>query len=458
MKPASFPFTIRQLLNAAILLILVLVPFHAFLTVWVASIFGHYTAWRLWDEILLIFATLLATILLGTKPKLWRQLMRQQLVWLILAYAVLELVLGGLAFAQHNVTAKALSYGLIVNLRFPLFFMVCLVAAWHNEWLKNHWRQLLLIPAAVVVAFGMAQYFLLPYDFLRHVGYGATTIFPYETINHNLHYIRIMSTLRGANPLGAYLVIVASALAVLFGGAKDRKWRGIYGVFGLATAAALLLSYSRSAWIGAAVSALIALGLSIKNRQARLWGMFGLAVLLIIGGLAALTLKNNAHFQNIFTHTQSHSLVKISSDQNHVSALKTGLNDVAHQPFGQGPGTAGPASIYNGGQGRVAENYFVQVAQEIGWLGLAIFLLMLCLLAKGLWLGRADPLALTLLASLVGILIVCLFSHAWTDDTLAYVWWGFAGISLGSYVLPHQSPGKAVPLSGQCVAPRKRYK
>jgi hypothetical protein len=23
-----------------------------------------------------------------------------------------------------------------------------------------------------------------------------------------------------------------------------------------------------------------------------------------------------------------------------------------------------------------------------------------------------------------------LFAHVWTDDTLAYVWWGFAGVAI----------------------------
>jgi len=35
-----------------------------------------------------------------------------------------------------------------------------------------------------------------------------------------------------------------------------------------------------------------------------------------------------------------------------------------------------------------------------------------------------------LLASLIGLIFVNLVSHAWADDTLAYVWWGLAGIAL----------------------------
>ncbi len=41
---------------------------------------------------------------------------------------------------------------------------------------------------------------------------------------------------------------------------------------------------------------------------------------------------------------------------------------------------------------------------------------------------RADPLALGLLASLAGISAVALLQHAWADDTIAYMWWGLAGL------------------------------
>jgi hypothetical protein len=54
--------------------------------------------------------------------------------------------------------------------------------------------------------------------------------------------------------------------------------------------------------------------------------------------------------------------------------------------------------------------------------------------------GRADPLALGLFASFIGLTVVNLFMHAWTDDTLAYVWWGLAGIAMAPVSL--KSPQK----------------
>ena len=69
--------------------------------------------------------------------------------------------------------------------------------------LRAGWSRLVLWPAFVVIVFGLLQALVLPNDFLRHFGYGHATIMPMETINNNKAYIRVMSTLRGANALPA---------------------------------------------------------------------------------------------------------------------------------------------------------------------------------------------------------------------------------------------------------------
>ena len=63
-------------------------------------------------------------------------------------------------------------------------------------------------------------------------------------------------------------------------------------------------------------------------------------------------------------------------------------------------------------------------------IGLALFLLINVGVGYLLWLRRDDPLALGLFASLIGISFVCLLSHAWSDDTVSYIWWGLAGMAM----------------------------
>jgi O-antigen ligase len=115
-----------------------------------------------------------------------------------------------------------------------------------------------------------------------------------------------------------------------------------------------------------------------------------------------------------------------------------------HQPFGAGPGTAGPASEHNNHPARIAENYFLQVGQEAGWLGLGLFIAIVVLIGKSFWDRRIEPnqLVIVMLSSLVGLIVVNLLLPAWTDDTLAYVWWGLAGITAASTAVTTQKTGK----------------
>jgi hypothetical protein len=429
MKRPKLTLTLSYIVAA----ILVVLPFHAFLTVWLSSELGHYTLLRLWKEILLAVISGGSVYLLYKDNVLRKRFFASRLIQLILLYCLLSLVWGFTAYGLHKVTPKALGYGLVINLRFLIFFLATWVIAAKDSWLKEKCLKIILWPAVVVVIVGLLQRLVLPYDFLKHFGYNNSTIYPYETINHNVHYVRVMSTLRGANPLGAYLVLVLSYVAV--GVAKVKANRRLWMAFGIATFWVLIFSYSRGAWVGLLASFMAIGFLSIRNMRTKRLLLIALGLVILIGGSLAFTLRNNLAFENAFLHTDNHSAIKVSSNQGHVSALKAGLHDLAHEPLGRGVGTAGPASVYNKKQSRIAENYFIQIAQELGWLGVALFIVISYLIARGLWLRRSDNLATALLASLVGITFINFVSHAWADDTLAYIWWGLAGIALAPAIL-----------------------
>lgn len=440
MKVSALKYTVLSWVSRFTMLILLLMPFHAFLTVWGSTFLGHYTALRLWKEALLALSILGVLYLFLTDHKIRFHTLSRRLVWLILIYMLLNVVWGLLALNQHDVTAKALGYGLIVNLRFLAFFLVTWAVALRIGRLRVSWQWLLIVPAVVVVVFGLIQEFALTPRFLEHFGYSKYTILPSQYVDNQPSLLRIQSTLRGANPLGAYLVIVISIITELIISKRRPGARRKLVAFNIAALAALYFTYSRSAWIGLALSVLTIIWLASHARIKHLGLILAAVVLLVIG--AGIGLRNSSYVQNTVFHTSKQARKHVTSNDSRFAALQNGAQELRHHPLGYGPGTAGPASNYNQPHPpRIAENYFIQVGQETGWLGLGLFVLINAGVGYLLYLRRADPLALSLFASLIGLTFINLLSHAWADDTLAYVWWGLAGVAMAP--LPEAKGEKA---------------
>lgn len=410
--------------------ILILLPFHAFFTTWLGSNFGHLDAWRIWKEIIIVLLVPPVAYLAWRTPRVHQWFKQSWLARLMLAYMLLTVLLGVSALITHRVDGAALIYGLLSNLRFLGFFVMMIIVAGQTSFFEEYWLKLVLGPAVIVIIFGLLQRLVLAPDFLRHFGYGPHTIPAYQTVDQKIEYRRIQSTLRGANPLGAYLVLVLTT-------AMSQLWRRrtrlvIIGLL-LGGSVALGFTYSRSAWIGVGLALGIMPVWEHPHRRLRQW-LLVVGLLFVTVAASGLTVAHHASrdqvLQNTFFHTDNTSKSAQSSNAGRVAAIKIAAKEVLHEPLGRGPGTAGPASFRNNHPPRIAENYFLQIGQETGWLGLALFVAINVLVGTELWRRRSDPLGLALLASLIGLTFVNLFSHAWGDDTLGLLWWGLAGIAL----------------------------
>jgi energy-coupling factor transporter transmembrane protein EcfT len=411
--------------------ILTVVPFSAFLTVVAGNAAGHYELWRVWKELLLLLLAPFTIYMAWRTPALRQKLTEGWLFWAMNCYVLLHIGLGLIALHKGQVNGYALVYALVVNLRLLLVYLVAYVLAWHTPWLRERWRHWLLWPAVGVVAFGLLQLTVLPHDFLRHFGYGPATIAPFETVDNKPDYARLQSTLRGPNPLGAYLIIVAAGCLALL----RRPWqrgnsRALLVL--LAAVVVLVFTYSRSAYVGLAVAVLASAIMGVRHRQERRWLGYGLLGIALIFASLFFVFKDNSRLENTLYHTNEDSHSAVSSNEQRMSAIQSATRDVLTEPFGRGPGTAGPASVHNSRPGRIAEDYYLQIGQETGWLGLTIFIAIVVMVARRLWRLRQEPLARLLLVSLAGISFINLVQHAWTDDTLALVWWGMAGICLST--------------------------
>jgi hypothetical protein len=196
----------------------------------------------------------------------------------------------------------------------------------------------------------------------------------------------------------------------------------------------LFYSYSRSALV-AAVAAFAVLAWWLAGKRERQWLATSAVVAVVLAAGFVYIERNSSLVQEEVFHTNSHSSSPQTSNTVRRSALREGWHDVTRQPLGRGVGTAGPASTHNDHPARIAENYYIQIAQEAGILAAALFIAINILVALQLWQRRQELLPQVLLVSLLGISLVNMVSHAWADDTLSLLWWGLAGVALAPAIL-----------------------
>lgn len=408
--------------NYGVAVVLVLLPFHALFTTWAGSNFGYLDVFRIWKELIMVVMGLAAAYLLYRDSLFRQQLGRSWMVRLILIYTALFAGYAMWAMTTDRASAPAVAFSLVTNLRFIWFFLIVWVFSRYDALIVQEWQKLLFIPAGLVVLFGLLQRYVLPMDFLRHFGYGPDTIPAVQTIDEKVEYRRIQSTLRGANPLGAYLMLIMTAVV-----ARLRRHRWLILFFAVCSVV-LFFTYSRSAWIGLFVSLAVLGWLQLSSRRGKQVMIASFVLAILVGGFALWHLQDHDTVQNTLFHSDEYSQSAQSSNEARSNALTGGVKDIVSHPLGGGPGTAGPASFRNTeATPRIAENYFLQIGQEVGIAGLIILLIIMFAVARNLWKRRRYVQAQVLLATFCGITVINFLSHAWTDDTLSLLWWGLAG-------------------------------
>lgn len=471
-----------KILGGGFLAIMAILPFHALITTWAISNFGHETIIKSWKELLLIGVLLpLSLYALIKNPKIFKTIWQRTINKLLFAYVALNCVL---VLLMSNGMRSEVA-GLVFNLRFFAMFIFAqlLLELLPTEKLKDITLKIVFAGGLVVVAFGALQVLLLPADFLRHFGYSANIIPPYFTVDNNEAIVRILSTLRGPNALGAYLIFWLPILAYItqkvWGLPSSRKPHSsssqtisaansfssldVYtntshsekAVFARANlpikqvkssdeanrqnwqiwtvlvwAASLLTLYgsrSRSAWLGVCVALFIFTFMQLKSFYKK---QLIIGTLVAFGAFFAIILWqwNGVFVQSTLLHRDPAESSNINSDEQRSSSIQHAIKSVVNHPFGQGPGSSGLASTY-GVNSSIVENYYLQVATELGVLGLILFIAINVLVFILLWSRRQEVIALALCAGFIGLVLANLLLPAWGDETVSMLWWGMAGIA-----------------------------
>jgi hypothetical protein len=384
-----------------------------------------------WKEILMLVAAVLAIVIL-TKRRLWRELLSDWIFRLVAIYAALHLVLAVLS-SSGGVTAIAA--GLAIDLRYVLFFGLTYIGVRIVPQYRRLMVQVAIAGACIIVGFATLQFFLPP-DILSHIGYSRDTIMPYLTVDKNPEYVRVNSTLRGPNPVGAYagmaLGLLVAALVRMKLQLQNKKVLVATILFGVCSTAALWLSYSRSALVAGLITVLVVVAATVLRKLSRrAWIVSSVVVFALLGALVIG--RDSAFVSNVLLHENTEGGSSVSSNDEHVASLQFGFDRLVHQPFGAGIGSTGSASLH-GDVPVIIENQYLFVAHETGWLGLVLFIALFALIMARLWKNRQDWLSLGVFASGVGLSLIGLLLPVWADDTVSIVWWGLAAIALAGGV------------------------
>lgn len=408
-------------------LLLAYLPFHALITTFIISnIGGDLVVKGLKDGLVFIVFLVLSAVIFLIKKSL--KINKLMVFSSFLTFYILSITL----IAVFNQRSSLQTFAGIVILLRPIwmFFVGVMVFALSRNITNKNDKllKLIIIPSIIVVFFGALQVLVLPKDFLTHFGYGPETIKPYQTIDNNESFIRILSTLRGPNPLGAYLAMVAPIALYYAEKIKHKKNFKIiiYSILFLIT---LYGSHSRSAWVGLIVGVGLYFLLRSKNKM-RILPMASFLAVAIISGYM---LRNTNYVQNIIFHRYPNETSNYNSDDNRLSTIKYAIKSVNEKPFGHGVGSSGPASNH-GDTPVIIENQFLDIGYQIGWVGLISYIGIISYVGYML-IKVKNNFALAHFIGLVSISVIALFWPVWTDDTIVLIWWGIAGSLLSTSIV-----------------------
>jgi hypothetical protein len=420
--------SVKRIYIGILLVIFGGIVLHAPISVGLGTLWPNYDLLvKSWKEILMLVAGVIAIFLLHKTKR--TKLLSDPIIITIGVYAVLHLVL--LFYSNQGIASSVA--GLMIDLRYLFFFALVYIAMHLYPGYRRAFIKVGIAGALIVLIFALLQVFILPHDILKYISYNINTISPYLTVDKNHDYIRINSTLRGPNPLGAYagMVLVLVVAAISKHKVKKDKWPlAITAILSAGGVVALWASYSRSAMIGTIAAIVIVLAVTTMFRlSSKAWIVSGVILLALVGGL--LLARNTQFVSNVLLHENPSGGSSINSNEGHISSIESGLVQLVQQPLGSGIGSTGSASLY-GNNPLIIENQYLFVAHEAGWLGLLLFVSIFAAILLKLWDLRKDWLALGVFASGIGLALIGLLLPVWVDDTVVIIWWGLAAVVVGS--------------------------
>lgn len=301
-------------------------------------------------------------------------------------------------------------------------------------------RRLTIALAIALVVFGFVQLLLIGPEWYAAVGYTGPRDFKVPGYEHH----RLTSVFLDPLPAGLFLAL-ASLLALDEAFLARDRWaraRSLAAAVGLALA--VLATFTRSAWLGLALGAVVVARAHWGNPDARRW--IGIAALVMV--VAALPLAPRLAS---WTRDTLAGAATDTSTPRHFEAWLRGAQALADHPFGLGPGRAGEVSVRMlGANGIVTESSYLQFGVEFGVVGLVLLAGLVMRVGRALLARSAagEAGAAGVAAGWVALALAAFFLHALTERPVAYPAMILAGMALA------QSPlriGDRAPVPGRAA-------
>ncbi len=478
---------LQKIRESLALILVALLPFHALLVTVLTKLMtgpGHapLSGIAIWKEGLLgvILALALVEILRSLrknqKPKTRNQKPMDLIDGLILALIALSILVSGMSGTSLGLFALGFKYDFLA----PFAFLILRRVPWSATFFPRV-ITVLLIDAVLLSLYGFLT-LVAPQSFFTALGYSdlhslyvpGGPLAPYQQIG-GAGIRRMQSAMSGPNQLGVWLLIPWAIAVSSITKNQKPKTRNQMMFMATLVAIALLLTFSRSAWIGAFVIALLAAAQAVP-KHVRMWLLAsgaGIATILVL----ALTLLVPSVF------------LRIASSTDHLTRPMEAVSRMVAHPFGQGLGAAGPASnrvsdacvfLDDGADASWAkdrpslcvfvgdtqvqpvdrscscpflpENWYLQIGVELGFLGFLLYVgLVVVILRKlssgiengklkmensaGILRGELLPkfsilnFQFSIFLAFLGISIAALFLHAWEDAAAAWTVWMLMAIT-----------------------------
>lgn len=418
--------TLERALYLICIGLLVYMPFHLFLSRWLSLYTGGLGQWDGAKDVITAVALVLS-IFLGYKHKLYKA--KWFLVFFVLSAVYFFLHISYYLLDKNSQDSRSFAVATLFNGRIIAYFFIAAVVSATSKVNLRKIFKFVVIASAITCLFAVIQYFSPP-TLMSNFGYSVDRgAKPNFFIDDKPDFPRVMSTIRDPNSYGAYLILpIVTVGALLMSSPRKKKVLATL----LLHMAALLLTFSRGAWLGLSVALAVFAGLTygkrvlsiIKKHTVPILAIFSLVVCI---GISA---RNTYVFQNLILHSDQ-STVQADPNELRVELTQRAVRDIAEDPEGHGPGTAGLASIGNPNGSYLTENYFLQIGYEVGLFGLGIFITLLSIILIRLTVLKERKFSLIMLASAGGYVFVSTLIHLWSNESVAAQWWILAGLVLG---------------------------